>query len=83
MCIELKEIRKMWTTDKVELVTEGLPCTSGSVDGAARLAASTHGGVPWCFGLLAQTGLVRVGVAAVVLTVLALSTFCQAKLDTF
>lgn len=62
---------------------EGLSCTSGSVDGAARLAASTHRGVPWCFGLLAQTGLVCVGVAAVVLTVLTLSTLCQAKLDTF
>lgn len=50
--------------------------TSGSVDGAARLAASACGRVARCFGLLAQTGLVGLRVAAVVVAVLTLTALC-------
>lgn len=51
--------------------------TSGSVDGAARLAASASGRVARCFGLLAQTGLVGLRVAAVVVAVLTLAALCR------
>lgn len=47
--------------------------TSGSVHGAARLAASACRRVAWGSGLVTQTGLVSVGLAAVVVAIVALA----------
>lgn len=47
--------------------------TSGSVDGATRLAASTCRGVAWRSGLLAQIGLVCIRLTAVIITVVTLT----------
>lgn len=61
------------------LIRASLLSTSGSVDGAARLAASARGRVARCFGLLAQTGLVSIRLAAVLVAVVTLTTFCETR----
>lgn len=53
------------------------PSTSGSVDSAARLAATTRWWIPWCFGLLVQTGIISIWVTAVIVTIVSLPTLCR------
>lgn len=53
------------------------PSTSGSVDSAAGLAATTRWWIPWCFGLLVQTGIISIWVTAVIVTIVSLPTLCR------
>lgn len=52
-------------------------CTSGSVDGAPGLAATTRRWIPRCFGLLIQTGLISIWITAVFITIVSLPTLCS------